>query len=124
MVFVGPVLHGVDNVVGHLLMVRCCLVATAGGIAPGAVVTVTIVVSGSGQLEVGTLVLSGMVVHHIHNNTDSGVVQSLNHLFHFAHPALGVGGIGGVGAFRGVVVLRVISPVILVAGKSVSSTEL
>ena len=52
-----------------------------------------------------------MVVDHVHHDTDSVVMESLNHLLELTDPHFSVEGIGGIAAFRRVVILRVISPV-------------
>ena len=114
MVFLRPIPGGVDDEVAHLLQIRCGLVAASGGVGVSAVIPVAVVIAGSGQFEVGAVVLCRVVVDHIHHHADSRVVESLDHLFHFTHARGRIGWIGGVTAFGRIVVLRVISPVVLV----------
>ena len=77
-----------------------------------AVVPVAVVISGSGQLEVGSVVLCGMVVYDVHHHTDSGVMKGLDHLLHLAYARSRIGGIGGIASLGRIVVLRVIAPVV------------
>ena len=114
MVFIRPVFHRIDDVVAHLLKVGGRLVAATGCVGIAAVVPVAVVVAGSGQFEVGTVVLRRMVVDHIHDHADSCVVERLHHLLHLLHARCGIGWIGRVAALGGIVVLRVVAPVVLV----------
>ena len=55
-----------------------------------------------------------MVIHHIQNNTDTCFVQSLHHLLEFPDTNIRFVGVGRIRAVRHIVVLRIISPIILV----------
>ena len=52
-----------------------------------------------------------MIVYHIHNHTDAGLMQRLNHFLHFPDTYLPVERIGCIGSLRHIVLHRVISPV-------------
>ena len=116
-VFLCPVDNGVDNEIAHLLALGGRLVAAARGVAVAAVGTMAIVVAGSGKAEVGVVILGGVVVYDIHHHAYADVVESLHHLLYLAHPCCRVGGIGGVRALGGIVVVRVVAPVIGVGGE-------
>ncbi len=77
----------------------------------------TVVVARCGEREVGVIVLCGVVVDYIHDNADAVVVESLDHLLHFAHTGFGFGRIGRIGTFGSVVVVRVVTPVVLIGGQ-------
>ena len=52
-----------------------------------------------------------MIVYHIHNHADAGLMQRLNHFLHFPDTYLAVERIGCIGALRHIVLYRVIAPV-------------
>ena len=54
-----------------------------------------------------------MVVDHVHDNSDSGVVKRLDHLLAFLYADVAVVGICGIRAFGTVIVDRVVTPVVL-----------
>ena len=54
-----------------------------------------------------------MVINDVHNDADTPVVQSLNHLLEFLDSDLAVIRVRRIRAFRNIVVDRVIAPVIL-----------
>ena len=54
-----------------------------------------------------------MIVYYVHDHIDIIVMQRFNHLLHFFYSDASVIRIGCVRAFRHVIVLRVISPVVL-----------
>ena len=112
MIFVGPIFGGIDDEVAHLLEVGGRLVAASGGVGIFAVVPVAVVIAGSGELEVGAVVFSRVIIDHVHNHADSGLVESLDHLLHLADAGGGVGRVGGIASFGSVVVLRIITPVV------------
>ena len=53
-----------------------------------------------------------MVVDHIHDHTDSRIMERLDHALAFPDPHISVMGIRGIGALRHIVIFRVIAPVI------------
>ena len=54
-----------------------------------------------------------MVVDHVEDDADAGLMQGLHHLLELADAAGGVVGVGGVAALGYVVVERVVAPVVL-----------
>ncbi len=64
------------------------------------------------QPEVG-----GVVVDHVHYHTDAGIMEGLDHFFHFPDTNRRIGGVGRVAPFGCIVVIGVVSPVILIGGK-------
>ena len=84
MIFLCPVFDRVDNKVAHLPAVRSCLIAAARRIAVTAVRTVTVIVAGSGQREIGVVIVGSVIVDHVHDHSDAVVMQRLDHLFHFS----------------------------------------
>ena len=52
-----------------------------------------------------------MIVYHIHNHTDAGFMQCLNHFLHFPDTYLSVERIGCIGSLRHIVLHRVVAPV-------------
>ena len=111
-VVLRPIRHRIDDVLAHHLALGGRIVAAAGVVDQGTVVIITEVVAGNGLVErvVGGIV--DVVVHHIHDHANVVLVQSLDHLLHFGDARGGVGWIGGIRAFRHVVVLRIVAPVL------------
>ena len=58
----------------------------------------------------------GVVVNHIHDHTDAGLVQGLDHLLVFPDADFTVVRIGGVAAFGHVIVFGIVTPVELIGG--------
>ena len=54
-----------------------------------------------------------VIVNYIHNNTDSGIMKCLNHLFALFYAHIAVVRIGRIRTLGTIVVYRVITPVIL-----------
>ena len=73
----------------------------------------TIVIVGISALEIAPLYIIRMVVHHIEDDTDACLVESLHHLFELTDATCGVVGISAVTPLWYIVVDRVIAPVIL-----------
>ena len=74
----------------------------------------TMIITRSSQFEIRTIIFSSVIIHHIHNHSDSGIMKSLHHLLHLAHTSGRVGRISGIRTLRSIVIQRIISPIISV----------
>ena len=117
MIFISPVFNGVHDVLSDHAPLRGGIVAAAGGVDQCAVAVETAEVHGNDLVEAEVISLINMVVHHVHNHTQTSVVQSLDHLLCFLHANSTVVRVGGIRALRNVEVNRVITPVVLGQGK-------
>ena len=59
-----------------------------------------------------------VVIHHIEDDADVCVVESLHHLLELTDAHFGLIGIRGVAALRHIVVHRVVAPVVLVVSET------
>ena len=105
---VVPVLHALNHELSHHRLLRGRLVAAAGAIAAHSIIVV-----GIGTLEVGVVNVVGVVVNHVENDSNAGLVEGLHHLLELTDAADGVVGVGGIAPFGHVVVHGVVAPVIL-----------
>ena len=112
MVFVNPVFHRLYHKTAHHGLFGCRLVATAGAVAVSPVGILAVIIIRIGLLEIRVLYVVGMVIYHVENHANAGLVESLHHLLEFAYAARGVIGIGAIGAFGHIIVHRVVAPVV------------
>ena len=110
MVFLRPVGDGIDHVFAEHQMLGGGVVGTARAVGEGAVLVHAVVVVGHRVLEPGVSGI-GVVVHHVHDHADAGVVERLDHLLALLDAHRAVIRIGGKGALGHIVVDRVIAPV-------------
>ena len=54
-----------------------------------------------------------MIVHHVHNNFNSSIVECLNHFLRFSNSYITIVWVTGIRTFRYIKILRIISPVII-----------
>ena len=115
-VVLRPVGHRVDDVLAHHRTFGGGVVAATGVVDERTVVVIAEVVARDRLVERMVRGIVDMVVHHIHDDADVVLVQALDHLLHFGDAGARVARIGGVRAFRHVVVLRVVAPVLRAIG--------
>ncbi len=111
MVFIRPVIHGVHDVFSHHTPLGGGVVAAAGAVA-GAPAEI----ARNDPVEAEAVPVVDVIVDHVHDHTQPRVMEGLDHLLHFPHPAGPIEGVRGVGAFGGVEIHRVIAPVVLGLG--------
>ena len=115
-VVLRPVGHRVDDVLAHHRTFGGGVVAATGVVDERTVVVIAEVVARDRLVERMVRGIVDVVVHHIHDDADVVLVQALDHLLHFGDAGARVARIGGVRAFRHVVVLRVVAPVLRAIG--------
>ena len=113
MVFLHPPPEGLDHIFAVHRLLGSGLVAAAGGVAEIALRVLAVEVARHSALKSGEFGRIGVIIDHVHNNPDSVGVQGLDHLLEFPDADCGVVRVCGVGTFHGVVVLRVVAPVVL-----------
>ena len=111
-VVLRPVGHRVDDVLAHHRTFGGGVVAATGVVDERTVVVIAEVVARDRLVERMVRGIVDVVVHHIHDDADVVLVQALDHLLHFGDAGARVARIGGVRAFRHVVVLRIVAPVL------------
>ena len=112
MVLLRPEFDGFDDVMPYHFAFRSRLIAAARGVRVGTVGILAVKVTGDGKVEVRTVDRGRVVVDHVEDDAHPVPMQAFHHLLELADACHGVGRIGGVTAFRNVVVLRVVSPVV------------
>jgi len=58
-----------------------------------------------------------VVVHDVHNHADAGVVERVDHLLEFVDPRVRIVRIAGKPAFRNIVLVGIVSPVVQFVGR-------
>ena len=111
-VVLRPIGHRIDDVFAHHLTFGGRIVAAAGVVDQRTVGVIAEVVTRNRLVERVVRRIVDMVVHHIHDDADVVLMQFLDHLLHFGDTGARVGRIGGIRAFRHVVVLRIVAPVL------------
>ena len=114
-VFLCPVADGVDHELTVHISFGSGVVATAGsgGVCAGSGVAVVVI---RNDLVKGAVCVVGVVINHVHNYANAGVVERLHHFLILTDTDFTVVGIGGVAAFRNIVVLGIVAPVELAVG--------
>ena len=120
-VFRCPVDHGIDHVFTVHRTLGSGLVAAAGAAAVITGQSVAVIVIRNDFVQVGIGVVS-VVVDHVHDHTQAGVMQRLHHLLEFLHAHFSVFRIRRIAAFRDIVVLRIIAPVEILAGRFINGS--
>ena len=113
-IFINPVQYRLNHVFTHHRTVAGSFIATSRTVCIRAIRPLTIKVSWNCTFEIAVRCIESMVIHHIQNNTDTSFVQSLHHLLEFADTNIRLIRVSGIRAVRYIVVLRIISPIILV----------
>ena len=66
-----------------------------------------------GLVEAAVKHVVGVIVNHIHNHANSGLMDCMNHLFILFYSDSSIKRIRGIRALRNIIVIRVIAPVVL-----------
>ena len=118
MILVNPVFYALNHKLTHHRLLRCSLVTAATAVAVLTIGCFAIEIVGIGALEVGVLDVVGVVIHHVEDNTDTSLMQGLNHLLELVDSNLGLIGIGRIASLRHIVVHGIVTPVVLVIAQS------
>ena len=110
-VFFSPIVETLNHVLAHERLVAGCFVVASGTVAIRAIGILAIESVGVGALEIAVFNIHRVVIHHIENHGNTGIVERLHHLLKFAHTHFRLKGIGRIGAFGHVVVERVVAPI-------------
>ena len=120
-VFLRPVADGLDHVLPEHQLVGGRHVAAAGAVVKGIGAGHAEVVTGDRLVEgvvveepVAVLVgvnVEGVVVDHVHDHADPGLVEGLNHFLELGDAGVAIVGIRGIGALGDVVVDGIVAPV-------------
>ena len=112
MVLLRPEFDGFDDVMPYHFAFRSRFIAAARGVRVGTVGILAVKVARDGKVEVRTIDRGGVVVDDVEDDAHPVLMQAFHHFLKLADARHGVGRVGGVTAFRNVVVLRVVSPVV------------
>ena len=112
-VLVNPVAHGLKHEVAHRVKLAGGLIAASRTVRPLAVGRLAIENVGISALEIAALDVESVVVNHVEDYADAGLVQGAHHLLELFYAHRGVVRIGGIRTFGHVVVQRVVAPVVL-----------
>ena len=110
-VFLCPVVYGIDDVFAHHAPLGGGVVAAAGAVGEAAVSIHAAEITGNDLVEAEIHGLVHVVVDHVHNNAYAIVMEGFHHLLHFLDTDCAVIGVCGIGALRHVIVHRVVAPV-------------
>ena len=114
MIFLHPPFERLDHVLAEHLLLRCSLVAAARAVEECAVLTHAVEIARHGAFETGVGSVCGVVIHHIQNHAETGLVESLDHLLELPDPGHRVIRVCRERTLDSVIVERLISPVVLV----------
>ena len=109
-----PVANGLYHEAAVHLMVGSGLVTATGTIRVGAILAEAVEILRYYTSKGAAHDIVSVVVNDIHDDTNTGFVERLDHLFRLANTASRIVGVGGITAVRYVVVHRVISPVVFI----------
>ena len=109
-IFLRPVANRAHHKTAEHLPLTRRLVSAVGAIGNRAVLPLTVIIVRNGFLK-RRIEIVRMIVYHIHNHADAGLMQRLNHFLHFPDTYLAVERIGCIRALRHIVLYRVITPV-------------
>ena len=112
-VFLHPVHAGNDHEAAHHFVVAGGLVAAGRAVGISAVLVQAVEVSGAHAAQGAAFCVIGVVVHHVHNDPEAGLMEGHDHLLHLPDTGFRIPRIGAVGALRGIIVLGIIAPVVL-----------
>ena len=96
MIFFHPITYGLQDELTHHGALAGSLIAATRSITPVAFFVQAVEIAGAGLLKLRIAQVVGMVIYHVHDHADAGLMERLNHLFHFYNTALGVTWIGAV----------------------------
>ena len=113
MVHLYPILHTLDHELTHGFTLTCRLIATSAAVAIGAIGILAVEVVRTSALKIAAFNVPSMVIHHVQDDLDTGLVQSMHHLLELADAHFGLVGICRITALGHVIVHRVITPVVL-----------
>ena len=111
MVLVRPILDGIDNVLADHGPLGGGVVAADGAVGVVALLVDAAEIAGDDVVEAEALRVIDMVVDHIQNDADSGLMKPLDHLLELLHTDLAVVGVRRVAALRDIVVDGIVAPV-------------
>ena len=114
MVFACPVADRLDHEAAVHLVVGRGLVAATGTVGVRTIFVEAVEILRHNASECATHDIVSVVVNDIHDDTNTGFVERLDHLFRFANTASRIVGVGTITAFRYVVVHRIVAPVVAV----------
>ena len=115
MVFPGPVKHRINNILTGHCTLRCYIIAAAGPVSHSAVTVCTEEITGYSKAERMHISVVHMVVHHVHDHADPGLLESIDHFFHLNDASARIKRVTGIRTFRNIIIDRIIAPVILAA---------
>ena len=113
-VFACPVADRLDHEAAVHLVVGRGLVAATGTVGVRTIFVEAVEIFWHNASECATHDIVSVVVNDIHDDTNTGFVERLDHLFRFANTASRIVGVGTITAFRYVVVHRIVAPVVAV----------
>ena len=117
-IFVSPVTNAVYKIFMYHVSFRSSVVSTDRTIRPYTVSIDTAEVAWYNLVETEGFSIIYMIVHDIHNNTESVIMKRFNHLLHFGNTNFPMVRVCGERTFRCVKVNGIITPVILRKGET------
>ena len=116
--FFIPIFHTLLHETAHHRLFRSRLITATTAVGILSISCFPIVIVGIGALEIGVVDVVGMVIHHVENNSNAFLVQSLHHLLELLDAGNRIVGVGAISTLRHIVVYRVVAPVILVVSET------
>ena len=113
-VFIRPVFHTVNDILAYHAPLGSGVIAAAGSVGKD-IVCFPAEISAGQHIEAESFGVVDMVIYHVHDNTQSGVMEGFHHLFHFFHTDFSMEGVCCIASFGNVEVGRIIAPVILLS---------
>ncbi len=113
LVFTHPVLHRIDDELPYHGSFGRCFISASRAVGKTVVRIGAVIIARHDLVKVRLKGLVGMVVDHVQDHSDTGVLKGLDHLLQLFNPDQAVLGIGGIGTVGHIEVDRVVSPVVL-----------
>ena len=117
-VFLGPIEHGVHDILADHGALGGGVIAAGGAVGIGAIRGNPAEISGDNPVEAEVFSVIDVIVHHVHDHTQTGIVEGFHHSLHLPDPGGADSGVGRVGAFGHVEIHRIIAPVVLGTAKA------
>ena len=110
MIFLRPIGNGFHHKFAKHISFRSGVIAASAGRRIGTRIRISVIIIRNDFIK-GAVCIIGMIVNHIHNNTDSRLMECLYHLLEFTDSDLSVIRIGSITALGNVIILGIVAPV-------------
>ena len=118
MIFLHPPLERLDHIFAEHFLLRSCLISAARTVEEASIFTHTVEISRHCAFETGLGCIRSVIVNHIENHAEAGLMKSLDHLLEFLDTGNRIVWVCRIRTLDSIVVVWIISPVILIVLKT------